>query len=180
MCGILPPFRGPEISRHPRRASRGSSDRLLQPQALAWLGHAGSGLPGRAAKPEETVQKTIGHSCFMSADGFTRAPQPSRARSGIRRWPVPTSCVRGSGLHPAVRSASRGRSASRMVRSHAGVLIAPFVAPRPRVAARSPRSGEAWQRGRRALRCGMLAGLRQLPAGRVLRPANGGTLSSPA
>jgi len=51
-----------------------------------------------AAKAEETVQKTIGHSRFMPTYGFTRAPRPGRARSGIRRWFDHASAVAAQGF----------------------------------------------------------------------------------
>jgi len=51
-----------------------------------------------AANTEATVQKTIGHSCFMPTYGSNRAPQPGRARSRIRRRPVPTSAFAAQGF----------------------------------------------------------------------------------
>jgi len=119
-----------------------------------------------AAKPEETVQRTIGLSCFMSADGFTRAPQPSRARSGIRRRPVPTACVAAQGftlfgqgcffaferlarlfVAPAFRGCSRRsiRFAS-LARTDSAFFTLPrssppSSAPHPGTAARAPMRG---------------------------------------
>ena len=84
-----------------------------------------------AANTEETVRKTIGHSRFMPTYGSNRAPQPSRARSGIRRCPVPLLAFAAQGFIP---------------------LFDPFAGPRLSALHTGPLIGHSTSRRARTLR----------------------------